>query len=215
MNRTIKGIIFDMDNTLLRSNIDFEVMKKETYAFLTSRGILPTDLNLQEHTTSTIIEKALLTNRMTEDVIKEMWKIAEKHEIIGMQEAKLEPGVVELLESMKGKYHLVVVTNNSMKAAEAALQDNSIMEYFDHLIGREMMASLKPSPDGFLQVLNVYNDTLSTEWISVGDAWIDGKASKEAGITFLSYNGDIVKMNQMGVFPDAQIKDIRELMQFI
>lgn len=215
MNREIKGIIFDMDNTLLRSNIDFEMMKKETYAFLTSKGILPTDLNLQEHTSSTIIEKALQTNRMTEDVIKEMWEIAEKHEIIGMHEAKLEPGVMELLEDIKGKYYLVVVTNNSMKAAEAALRDNNIMEYFDNLIGREKMGSLKPSPDGFLQVLNVYNDTLSTDWISVGDAWVDGKASKEAGITFLSYNGDQSKMNKMGVFPDAQIKDIKELMQFI
>jgi len=49
MNKPIKGIIFDMDNTLLRSNIDFEAMKKETFAFLSTKGILPTTLYFKDH----------------------------------------------------------------------------------------------------------------------------------------------------------------------
>jgi phosphoglycolate phosphatase len=51
---------------------------------------------------------------------------------------------------------LVVVTNNSIGAAEVALRANGIYEYFDLVVGREMMGSLKPSPDGFLVALNMF-----------------------------------------------------------
>lgn len=36
----IKGIIFDMDNTLLSSKINFAAMKRETYEFVVNNGIL-------------------------------------------------------------------------------------------------------------------------------------------------------------------------------
>lgn len=215
MNKNITGIIFDMDNTLLRSNIDFDMMKQETFAFLVARGIVPAELNLNEHTSSTIIEQALQTNLMTAAVTKEMWAIPEKYELLGMRDAKLEPGVTELLDYLKGRYKLVVLTNNAVKAAEAALRDNDILQYFDCLLGREMMQSLKPSPDGFLKVLERYSETSAANWVSIGDAWVDGKASIEAGIKFIAYRGDTAKMNRMGVYPTAQIMDIRELMQHL
>ncbi|MNF19449.1 hypothetical protein D3C80_2242580 [compost metagenome] len=60
-----------------------------------------------------------------------------------------------------------------------------------------------------------YSTTTALDWISVGDSWIDGKASSEAGIQFISYHGDIVKMNSMGVVPSAELMDIRELLQYV
>ncbi|MNN53561.1 Pyrimidine 5'-nucleotidase YjjG [compost metagenome] len=190
-------------------------MKKETFQFLVSRGLLPIELDLTNHTTSTLIEEAVRTNRLTDELYKELWEIPKKYEVIGMQNAKLEPGVVELLDQLKGKYRLVVVTNNAVEAAEAALRDNHIHDYFDCIVGREMVGALKPSPDGFLYILKQYNTTTAKDWISVGDSWIDGKASSEAGIQFISYHGDITKMNRMGVFPSAELMDIRELLQYV
>ncbi|MNN19880.1 Phosphoglycolate phosphatase [compost metagenome] len=214
MNK-ITGIIFDMDNTLLCSKIDFIGMKKETFHFLVTRGLLPVELNLTNHTTSTLIEEAVTTNRLTKEMLEELWEIPKKYEVIGMNNSKLEPGVVEVLEQLKSKYRLVVVTNNAVEAAEAALKDNHIYDYFDCIVGREMVGALKPSPDGFLYILKQYSTTTALDWISVGDSWIDGKASSEAGIQFISYHGDIVKMNSMGVVPSAELMDIRELLQYV
>lgn len=211
----IKGIIFDMDNTLLRSNIDFEAMKQETFHFLNSRGILPGGFNVTNHTSSTIIEEAMKTGLMTEELLLEMWSIPMKFEIEGMKDADLEPGVIDILEQLKGHYRLAIVTNNSNKAAEAALRDNSIYGYFDFVVGRESMGALKPSPDGFRFILDQYSDISVEEWLSVGDAWIDGKASAAAGIKFISYRGDVERMKSRGVFPYASIKDIRELKDFV
>ena len=78
-----------------------------------------------------------------------------------------------------------------------------------------MVKSLKPSPDGFKYVLDKFKTISPDEWLSVGDAWLDGKASMEAGIKFIAYNADIKRMNNMGVYPYAEIYDIKELLRFI
>jgi len=215
MSNNIKGIIFDMDNTLLHSKIDFASMKKDTYEYIIKLGLLPEDPEFLSLTTARIIEKAVETGKMTQELIEEVWSIPTKYEVLGMKNAPLEPGVEELIKELYGKYHLVVVTNNSVKAANRAFKDNNIYQYFDLIVGREMVKSLKPSPDGFIYVLEKYKTILPDEWLSVGDAWLDGKASMEAGIKFIAYNADIKRMNSMGVYPYAEINDIKELLRFI
>ncbi|NEZ45009.1 HAD family hydrolase [Paenibacillus alvei] len=214
MKHQLKGIVFDMDNTILRSRIDFQAMKNETYQFLVSKEILPDGYSLDYHTTSTIIEEAIQTNRMTEELLNEMWDIAKKHEVYGMQGADLEPGAVEVLSELKGRYHIAIVTNNSVEAAEIALRDNDIMEYFDFIIGREVMKALKPSPDGYLRVLDEFKHS-ANEWLSVGDSWIDGKASISAGIRFIAYRSDKEKLKQMNVYPTAELSNLLELISLI
>ena len=83
------------------------------------------------------------------------------------------------------------------------------------MVGRERMKALKPSPDGFLYMLDRYRDMTADEWISVGDAWVDGKASAGAGIAFVSYRGDAEKMKRMGVAPAAVIRSIPELLELV
>ncbi|MBH5317659.1 HAD family hydrolase [Paenibacillus sp. GSMTC-2017] len=204
-----------MDNTLLRSNIDFSSMKNDTFQFLVSKGIVSKEINIAEQTTSTIIDSAIRSNLMTEALIKEMWDIPKKYEINGMKDAVLEKGAKELLMELQEDFHLVVVTNNSVHAAEKALQENHIFHYFDCLVGREMMNTLKPASDGFNYVLNQYKTTSPEEWISVGDSWIDGKASMAAGILFISYNGDAEKMDKMDIRPTARIQELREIINFL
>lgn len=211
----IKGIMFDMDNTILRSKIDFELMKEDTFKLLTLRGILSPELDISNHTTSTIIREAMKSDKMTDEMVKEMWEVPKSHEVDGMEDADLEPGVIELLNELQDKYTMVVVTNNSIEAAETALERNRILDYFDCVVGREKMGTLKPAPDGFLYVLNKYKHISAKEWISVGDAWIDGVASTEAGVDFILYQGDIERLNEVRVVPKGVINNIRELKEFI
>lgn len=214
MEPIVRGIVFDMDNTILRSRIDFPAMKRETYAFLVSKNILPAGYVLSEHTTSTLIEEAARTSGMTEELLRELWDIPTKHEVAGMRGADLEPGARELLDGLGGDYRMAIVTNNSVAAAEQALRENGILAYFDLLIGRESVQAMKPSPDGYLRVLSEYPFS-ADEWLSVGDSWIDGKASIEAGIKFIAYRSDGDKLKQMNVKPFAAIEELPELLSII
>lgn len=73
MEQRVKGIIFDMDNTLLRSTIDFAAMKKETFQFLMDHGLISAQTAFDPHTTSTLIEEAMRSGRMTEDLLEKIW----------------------------------------------------------------------------------------------------------------------------------------------
>lgn len=214
MKHKVTGIIFDMDNTILRSRIDFPAMKQETYRFLVLNEILDDGYELSQHTTSTLIEEAVRTNKMTEALLQQMWGIPKKHEILGMQEADLEPGTRDILRQLKGRYRIAIVTNNSIEAAEVALRDNNILDSFDLIVGRERMNALKPSPDGYLRVLDEFKSP-ANEWLSVGDSWIDGKASNSAGIRFIAYRSDTDKLMQMNVIADARISDLNELINHL
>ncbi|GIQ69609.1 hypothetical protein XYCOK13_24330 [Xylanibacillus composti] len=215
MNRSVQGIIFDMDNTLLQSHIDFKAMREEIYAFLRAHELIPPLPSIEEHTSSTLIQTAIDTNNMTQALLQELWTIPAKHEYIGMRGAKLEPGVQALLEELAGQLRLTIVTNNSQAAARLALEENGIWSYFDWVVGREQMQQMKPSPSGFLEVLSRFPGLPVSAWVSVGDAWIDGIASAAAGIPFIAYRGDSDLLHKKGVRPLANMTHIRELKTYI
>ena len=211
----VRGIIFDMDNTLLRSSIDFGWMKRDIYVYLRERGLLSDNVSIDSETSSTLIQLALETGDMTQLQEEEVWAIAGKHELAGMEGAELEPGVPAMLEELRGKYLLVVLTNNSLSAARAALDDNRISHCFDLIVGRENAGKLKPSPDGFQYIMNSYPQLDRRSWLSVGDAWIDCKASQDACVRFIAYRADLTKLRSAGLTPDGCIAHIGELLNFI
>ncbi|MFC6333004.1 HAD family hydrolase [Paenibacillus septentrionalis] len=211
----VKGIIFDMDNTLLRSSIDFAAMKQDVAAFISTYGIRLSESELLRHTTSTIIEEAVQAKLLSDEAIAQLWDVVQGHEVQGMHHADLEPGAKQLLEQLKPNYKLIVITNNAYAAAAKALQANQIMHYFDNVLGRESANALKPSPVAFYNVLELYADTTPEDWLSIGDSWIDGKASLAAGIPFIAYQSDKAKMMEMGVEPLAFISALEELHDYL
>jgi phosphoglycolate phosphatase len=210
----IKGMMFDMDNTLLQSNIDFKLMKSDVFNFLIRHHILMVDFAIEEHTTSTLIEY-VRTLGIPAELYESMMDRTAKHELIGMHEAGLEHGAKQLLDSLHNKYTLVVITNNSLVAALDALTRTGIAHFFDLIIGREMMTALKPSPSGFHYVMDQFPNIKPHEWISIGDSWIDGKAAQDAGIPFISYRADATNLSDRGIEPIARMDDLMQLQAYI
>jgi phosphoglycolate phosphatase len=209
-----RGIIFDMDNTLLGSNIDFLAMKNELYNYFVGENVLPADLSLDHHTCATVIGLAQ-QNAISEIQEEHMWNIAEKHEMVGMRGAALEPGVRELLQHLKDQLVMVVLTNNAQAAAERALTDTGIYHYFDLIVGREKMKVLKPSSSGVKYILDSYPDIQSNHWISIGDSWIDGKAAQDAGVAFICYQRDMEWMNSKGVDPLTKVDNLLDIIDVL
>jgi phosphoglycolate phosphatase len=210
----IRGILFDMDNTLLQSRIDFAAMKRDIYELLREQGLVPPSLPLQEHTTSTLLGYAKQQG-MSAAQEEAAMALATRHELIGMEGAGLEPGAAELLERLHGRCRLAIVTNNAEAAAREALRNTEIIDYFDVIAGREQMTALKPSPSGCEYVLSRYPDLPPAAWLSVGDSWIDGKASALAGIPFLSYKTPTESMIERGVQPVARLDHLSELARYL
>lgn len=183
------GIVFDLDNTLLRSHIDFPGMKSEVARWLREHGALDPRTSLIHHTTSQLINLAKGKGLLSQQKEEEVWKLIGKFEEEGMRGAVLEEGAKEMLEKLHDSYILAVLTNNAYIAALHALQETEIASYFTYILGREQVLALKPSPLGLGAILHSYPEQSGDAWIMVGDSWIDGKAAQENGVPFLSYKG--------------------------
>ncbi|WP_426453382.1 HAD family hydrolase [Paenibacillus sp. S-38] len=205
----VRGIIFDMDNTLLSSRIDFAAMKAEVHRALLDFGGLPDGLPLEQHTTATLIGLAK-ERGLGAGPLSEVWTLVAEHELRGMEGAGLEPGAETMLKRLHGRLPLAVVTNNAEPAAAAALELTGISGYLDLLVGREGMEALKPSPAGCLAVLAKYPGLPAADWVSLGDSWIDGRAAMDAGIPFVSYRSPEGVMAARGVRPAGEIMHLDE-----
>jgi phosphoglycolate phosphatase len=211
----VKGVIFDMDNTLLKSRINFKAMKEELHNYLVEQKLLPHHLlSFDDHTCSTLIGLAMKEG-VSQYQDSQIWSIVQKHEVQGMVGAGLEKGALELLNKLHGQYTLVILTNNAQVAAEKALKDTCIFSLFKLIVGRESMLELKPHPSGVEFILEMFPDILKDEWLFIGDSWIDGKAAQGAGVSFINYCGDIEEMEKKGVTPIVSICNLAEICELL
>jgi phosphoglycolate phosphatase len=203
-----------MDNTILRSRIDFGYMEQNVYEFLLKKQVIPNDIPLNEFTSSTIIELARLSPNFSSEVENDVWGIVKELEKKGMENADLDSGVMDLLKQLHDCCHLTVLTNNSQVAALKALKATKIEHYFDHIIGREQVSS-KPSPSGMNYIISLYPHLTKGDWLTVGDAWIDGKAAMDAGIKFIAYQANQLEFERRGIYPICYINEIKEILDYL
>lgn len=210
-----EAIIFDMDNTLLKSTIDFPQIKGEVFALLKEENLLPSGFPVDDHTIATLIETARNAPGMTPMFDQTIWEIVVEGERAGMAGAGLEPHVPEVLERLHGRYPLTVLTNNAYQAAVEALERTGIIHFFDHIAGREQMDALKPSSSGVATLLSYYPHIRPEKWLSVGDSWIDGKAAQGGGVAFLAYNAKVAELERREVPYLGHIQSMHELLGYL
>lgn len=206
----VRAILFDMDNTLLASRIDYAAMRREVGAWLVREGYLTGDEAAGAGgTTSSLIQTAI-GRGLSGGALDRVWAICARHEAEGMR-AELEPGARETLARLRAcGLLLAVLTNNAESAARRALGETGIRHYFDIIAGRESVPALKPSPAGVRAVLARRPDVPPGRWLAVGDSWIDGAAAAGAGIAFAAYRPG-PEMAERGIVPDVRLERLDEL----
>jgi Predicted phosphatases len=209
----VRAVLFDMDNTLIASRIDYAAMRREVGAWLVREGYLAGD-ETAVGTTGSLIHAAM-ERGLAGGALDQVWAICARHEAEGMRGAVPEPGARDMLERLYGRgLLLAVLTNNAEAAAERALGDAGFRHYFDAVFGRESVPQLKPSPEGVRAVLARYPQVPPSRWLAVGDSWIDGAAAAGAGIAFAAYRAG-PGLNERGIMPDLRIDRLEELAAWI
>lgn len=191
MLRHFQGIMFDMDNTLLASKIDFKKMKSECLRILQAEQIKGLE-KLDEHATSSqLIELASAFEKEHGErgIVERMFSAVVEIETEGMREAVLEPGAMEVVKRLSEEKTLVIVTNNATQAAVYALERLNIAHYFSDIYGRDRMVAMKPAPESLESVLRNYPQISKQEWVMIGDSWIDGRAAEGAAVRYICYSG--------------------------
>lgn len=70
----------------------------------------------------------------------------------------MKPGIRELLISLKEKgYQIAIASSTRTKLVEKQIEDAGLREYFDVIVGGDMVEKSKPEPDIFLKAAQLLN----------------------------------------------------------
>ncbi|MGI6082780.1 MAG: HAD family hydrolase [Limnochordia bacterium] len=204
------GLIFDLDNTLVASRIDFTAMRAAVFDVLREAGVSVTD----EQRRWPVGRLAELARRAGDDEANDsyarIWQLIEHYEVEGMKKATLEDGARQVTETLAAQgYPLAIVTNNSRASALAILQAFDLTDPFRVILAREDVPRLKPAPDGLLLARQHLGSPERA--FMIGDAWLDGVAAQAAEARFVAVGAFRQGPTPCPVW--AQIDELPELLE--
>jgi phosphoglycolate phosphatase-like HAD superfamily hydrolase len=193
----IKGIIFDLDGTLVRLPIKYDkIFTKLQNLFDTQdefRPLIPT-----------IIKKANNDSKLVEKA----FNIICEEEVIAANNFKAIDDSVNIINYFKSKnYSLCLVTMQCMNAAKIILDKMQILELFSSIVTRDVLHERHLQIKKSIDVLSLSTN----EIIMVGDRINDVKSAKQVGCPVILFNKD--KLNS---FTECQvISNLSELKKLI
>ncbi len=123
----------------------------------------------------------------------------------------LLPYTIEILDYLKPKYKLHIITNGFEEVQTRKLVNSNIFEYFDQVINSEMAGVKKPNPEIFELALKKAN-TAADKSLMVGDnIEADILGAKAAGFHALHFNAHNDPKHQHCVM----IHNLREIKNYL
>lgn len=176
------ALIFDLDNTLLNSNIDFLAVRHRLIDLLERSGAAarPRDALVP----LALSELVALGAAVSASLADAMWEIIRKAELAGLAGATLAAQAPVVLETFRTRgFQLALLTNNASEMLAEVLAAFGLAQYFRVVAARDTVPALKPAPDGIRYVLAQLSGVRCAYMI--GDAWIDARAAEAAGVKFI------------------------------
>jgi HAD superfamily hydrolase (TIGR01549 family) len=189
----IKGIIFDLDGTLIQLPVDYNVIQnKLKFFFNTSENLNP------------LIPTIIELSKNDPNKIKTAFSLICKEEILASKNFKIMNDAIEVLKFLKSKnLILCLVTMQCREVLKKILYKMNALDLFDFIISRD------ENFDRFEQIENSLNQTSlnSSEVLVIGDRIHDVVSAKKAGCI------PILKINEIKKNPPFDCKKIQNLIE--
>lgn len=195
----LKGIVFDLDGTIIHSSINFPLMKRRMIAILEDEGV-PRGILTPQQTTVIILEK---TKKIWEEqskpeadkdkvliAIEEVMNRTELEAIPNIREVK---GSTEALHLLRRRgYSLAILTRGHHEYAVEALKKIGAFLHFDLILGRGETPRPKPYAEALEHTAKLLGMSLD-EILFVGDHPIDSSCAVNAGVRFVAVLSERMK----------------------
>jgi phosphoglycolate phosphatase len=212
MKHTDIALVFDLDNTLVHSTINFARARQRVLEAMLAANGTQDRASLDGLSTAELIE--VVRSDAGSPLEDELWKIVGEEETQGMVNASIEEDAPVLLAALRERgVQTAVLTNNARVAAVAALERFQLIEYFDLILARDDVPALKPSPAGLLIARDQFHP--ASRLAMVGDASIDGLAANRAGLPFIAFRATATDLAARGVDTWRSVKKFEEILGLI
>ena len=223
----IKSIFFDLDHTLWdfekNSELSFKkIFKKYTITINFEKFIeayIPINFKYWKlYRNGEISKEFLRYNRLKEVFNLFDYKIDDKiinnisHDYIEFlpENNKLMDGAIEILEYLKPKYRLFIITNGFREVQDKKLKNSKIKHYFEAIYDSESVGVKKPDPKIFKHALKDSGSN-ANESLMVGDNYeADVLGAKKLRINTLHFvaHGEKIHNKNETIFKLIELKSI-------
>lgn len=190
--RSVTAVIFDLDDTLVESTVDFPKFKGLVIDRIVSHGEERADYD-PTGTIVTIIKR--FEKRMAEKGVPdkeaqrrlaELDKIMDTVEMERVSDTIAYEGAAKLLRFLRSNgIKIGILTRGCQEYADSALSRTSLSGLVDAVECRNSNAKSKPDPDAYLKLAKALG-VRKEETILVGDHPIDGQCAANAGVPFIA-----------------------------
>lgn len=222
-------ILFDADETL------FDFKKSEREAF--RKAMIDMGIEYDEdyhfkiyHEINTKIWREFEEGLITQEKLKverfrrladklsiklDEYEIAELYMDYLSEASFLYDESIELLEELKEKYKLIIITNGLTKVQDKRIRKSKIAKYFKDIIISEEVAISKPNAEIFHHALDKINYHDKKKVLMVGDSLTsDIQGGINAGIDTCWYNPNEY-INNTNIKPTYEIKSLFQLRELL
>lgn len=166
------------------------------------------------------LEKAILRYKRFSDVLIHFGitddelarKIGDDYVYNGPYKKGLFPGTIEILEYLKPKYPLYIITNGFKEVQEIKMKTADIAQYFDHVFISEDIGWQKPNVETFRYVLEQINAKPEDSLMIGDDMAVDIIGAKSAGIDGVFFNPQKEKHNEQPSFEIECLLELKEIL---
>jgi HAD superfamily hydrolase (TIGR01509 family) len=179
----IKAVFFDLDGTLVEFKLDVRGSKAEVLSLI--RSVAPGVKGLNETCSYySMLDKVRksVDSKTYERIQGSAYAILDRYEMEAAKETSLREGALDVLKYLRisGK-KIALLTNSGRRAVGLILERFDIEKYFDKVLTRDELSSMKPSPEGICLLLNLFG-LKPDECVTVGDGAIDIIPSRTVGL---------------------------------
>lgn len=203
------GLIFDFDNTLIHSTIDFRKIRQRLIALLRTAGLEDeSDERLMAMAIPQLVERG---RQRDEALAARMWDVISEEEDVGLKDADVVEHAADVLRELRRRgFRLGLLTNNRRGATMDRLAAFGLRDPFAAIATRDDLVHLKPHPEG-IDFLTAQLPGIRRAYV-IGDSWVDGETAAGAGVPFIGFGPREHEVRARGVQPWAWITDLRELL---
>ncbi len=217
----MRAVIFDLDETLIHSGIDFKKMKSETIEFLERVGVthgLLNDRMLNFEIVRLAVDNLRGKGFSQEEinrVLAKVTKIMNQVELESLHGATLIEGVPETLKAMKTKGLKVgIMTRGCREYTEKVLAKFGLRKYVDAVVARDDVEKPKPDPEHAFHLLRLLCVPVE-EALLVGDHSSDAECAKKAGLKFILFRRRDQEIEALEEYDYKAISNIRDIVNIV
>ena len=217
----VDTIVFDLDGTLIDSNINYEKMGAMIADILRDHGYRgPLEDRRAVYRVIRGGEKELIENGLTGPPLKEALHRIEdamnQVELEALPTNTLRPNAADTIRALHmAGLKLGIATRSHREYTDRSLEALNLTQYFTSVVARDDTPTPKPHPGHLLQAISQLGSE-KTHTLYVGDTTTDLETAEAAGVAFIGYWRDpqwAQRLLDAGC--TTIVKDLKELVALV